>query len=191
MMIKTLAWHQRKVSSTASNKYITLHIHISPLASFSGLPTNPVLWLLVVCRNGGGKAWSILSCGGEERGAHHKKQAWGLILVKWKCTTPGSKWRTCAWNAFFWPDPHPPVYQSRHNVIHVIKWTKLSPSISATLQAIKNWMVGRPGNKLHYFQAETILPAIHSLLLFFSSNVAESLLQRECTECINSYYQQC
>ena len=38
----------------------------------------------------------------------------------------------------------PSAYLGRQNVIHVIIWTGLPPLF---LQAIKNWMVGRPGNE--------------------------------------------
>ena len=39
------------------------------------------------------------------------------------------------------------VCPGRQNVIHVIKWTRPSHLHFCILQAIKNWTVGRPGNK--------------------------------------------
>ena len=44
-------------------------------------------------------------------------------------------------------DAHGPpmyVYLGRHNVIHMIKWTRPFPSVFAYC---KYWMVGRPGNE--------------------------------------------
>ena len=42
----------------------------------------------------------------------------------------------------------PPIYLGRQNVIHVMKWTRPSPSVSAYCkQAIKNRTVGRFGNE--------------------------------------------
>ena len=39
-------------------------------------------------------------------------------------------------------------YVGRQNIIHVIKWTRPSPSIFAyCMQAIKTWTVGRPRNE--------------------------------------------
>ena len=63
-------------------------------------------------------------------------------------TTWGRNYKIRPQACFFNRGLRPPsIILGRHNILHVIKWTKPSSFVFCILQMIKNWTVGRPGNE--------------------------------------------
>ena len=140
--------------------------HVFSLPSFPGLPPPSRFWSLAVCKNGGeGLVHFIMWMTsvptyivhvGRQRGGgvpYWKNEVEACSWPKpWrferllyeKCTAPGLKRITRAWNAFFLPGKTlpPSVYLGRYYQAFPLRFF-----FFCILQAIKNWMVGRPGKE--------------------------------------------
>ena len=95
------------------------------VASFPALPT---VQFLITCsmQKWRGKAWSILSCAYV---LHFEPGPVHFLLTNVQNSSAWDKASKKRQAHSFSQGPSPPLYLGRHDVIHVIKWTRLSPLV--------------------------------------------------------------
>ena len=82
----------------------------------------------------------------------------------WNFSAWGRNYKKGPQARFFDRGPPLSLCLSIPDVIHVIKYTRPSPSVFFILQAIKNWTVGRPGNKARYNVHVPYAQTVHTRL---------------------------